>query len=224
MPGYTTQWDVIDFKICNECSLANTPFYTYPGVPLLGRIRQSQGCGAAHAGALDLEVPNIKIGTPVYAAEAGYINVLSSGNEPCGCKNECNKGNLVSIRSFSDKFITQYVHVTPLPGLKPKDQVYVGQQIGTVDQSGSSCNPHVHMARYTPTGIPTCNWQLGVTAHTVPSHPYPYPHYPYPHFHPTQPSAPYNPGGVTAHPYLPPAGPGGYHPRVYLIPSPYLCW
>ncbi|TKI90927.1 M23 family peptidase, partial [Bacillus cereus] len=25
-------------------------------------------------------------------------------------------------------------------------------------------------------------------------------------------------------PYLPPAGPGGYHPRVYLIPSPYLCW
>lgn len=29
MPGYTTQWDVIDFKICNECSLANTPFYTF---------------------------------------------------------------------------------------------------------------------------------------------------------------------------------------------------
>ncbi|PED87791.1 peptidase M23 [Bacillus cereus] len=217
MPGYTTQADVIDFKICNECSLANTPFYTYPGVPLLGRIRQRRGCGVAHAGALDLEVPNIKIGTPVYAAEAGYINVLSSGNEPCGCKNECNKGNLVSIRSFSDKFITQYVHVTPLPGLKLKDQVYVGQQIGTVDQSGSSCNPHVHMARYTPTGIPTCNWQLRIAAHTV-TPPFTAP--PFVSF----PSAPTNPGGVTADPYLHPAGPGGYHPRVYLIPSPYLYW
>ncbi|WP_141554831.1 peptidoglycan DD-metalloendopeptidase family protein [Bacillus toyonensis] len=64
------------------------------------------------------------------------------------------------IRSDSDNFITQYVHVTPLPGLSLRTHVTAGQQIGTVDLSGSSCSPHVHMARYTPSGSPTCDWQL----------------------------------------------------------------
>ncbi|KFM99591.1 M23 family peptidase [Bacillus clarus] len=206
----TYKEDPISFNICPTCPLVSTPFYSYPGFPLSGRITAIKGCGSTHSGALDLTVPNIKIGTPVYAAESGYINVLSYGHESCGCSNVCNYGNFVSIRSNNDHFITQYVHVTPLPGLKLKDQVSVGQQIGTVDISGSSCSPHVHMARYNSSGSPTCDWQLGVTAHTVPSH-----SHSYPYFHHTHPSVPVDPG-VSAHPYM--HSPGVYHPSVPPIP------
>jgi murein DD-endopeptidase MepM/ murein hydrolase activator NlpD len=161
----------IQFYICSDpnnpnCKLINTPGHVYSGSPLRGLLKSSRplkDCGPNHLGAKDLTVPGIQIGTPVFAAEAGTILQLSFGWDPCGCNNVCNPGNFVGIRSYSDNFITHYVHVNPLPGLKPGDHVNRGQQIGTVDVSGSSCQPHVHMARYTPNGSPTCNWLINIT-------------------------------------------------------------
>ncbi len=162
-PVNTAPW-----RICLECPIVTTPFHAYFTDPFNTEDDVSiiTPCGPNHPGAKDLWFPSIAIGTPVYASEAGTINFLASGNPPCGnpptgpCPRD---GNLVSITSDIDQYITQYVHVTPLPNLKIGDHVNLGQQIGTVDISGISGGPHVHMARYTATGFdrsPTCDWGI----------------------------------------------------------------
>ncbi|EOO23045.1 hypothetical protein ICM_06268 [Bacillus cereus BAG1X2-3] len=203
MAGQTHSYDSIGFSICsdpNKCSLVRTQMHIYSGTPLIGIIQSLQGCGLKHLGALDINVPGIGIGTPVYAAESGKINVLSFGWESCGCQNICNSANLVSIRSDVDNFITQYVHVSPLPSIKLGDYVHEGQQIGTVDLSGSSCQPHVHMARYTPTGSPTCDWSIRPLLMIF-----------YPGFFDH---------GVLAHPSI--HSSGVYHPSIPPIPRSHL--
>ncbi|MEY8350125.1 peptidoglycan DD-metalloendopeptidase family protein [Bacillus cereus] len=77
--------------------------------------------------------------------------------------NYCNDANSVAIRSYSDSFITNYVHVNPLPGFKAGDPINKGQQIDTVDMSGDSCGPHVHLVIMDKYGNPTCNWIFEIT-------------------------------------------------------------
>ncbi|WP_338452646.1 peptidoglycan DD-metalloendopeptidase family protein [Niallia oryzisoli] len=198
--------DNIPYSICsnpNNCSNDSlAPFHVYQGSPLRGLLnshRPLKDCGPNHLGAKDLatwyrspngqQIITTSIGTPVYAAEAGTILQLSFGWDHCGCNNpNCRDSNFVGIRSDTpDKSITHYVHVSPLPGLKIGDHIMIGQQIGTVDISGDSCGPHVHMARYNQNGIPTCNWVIDITQ--IPTHSWwntvfgmqyhPYPYHPH---------------------------------------------
>lgn len=196
--------DGITYHICsdpNTCSNDDSVlFHVYRGSPLRGLFnsyRPLKDCGPNHLGARDLatwylsptgqQIITTTIGTPVYAAESGTILQLSFGWDYCGCNNpSCRDSNFVGIRSVPpDTAITQYVHVSPLPGLKIGDPIMIGQQIGTVDISGDSCGPHVHMARYRFDGKPTCNWHINITQIPIPSwwdkkyHPYPYPYHPH---------------------------------------------
>jgi len=184
--------DTITFAICSDpakCTLFTTPSHLYPRGPFREPFVWNilKDCGPNHVGAKDLAIPNIQIGTPVYAAEAGTVNIISYGWDPCGCGKVCNPANFVSIRSASDNYITQYVHVTPLPSLSPGTHVNPGDQIGTVDMSGSSCDPHVHMARYTPSGSPTCNWFISTSPNFILKYYHPYPTHDWVNYHPHRP-------------------------------------
>ncbi|MGE7869328.1 M23 family metallopeptidase [Bacillus paramycoides] len=159
------------YTICstpNTCKNDPSPtWHFYRGSPLWGLLwsySPLKGCGDNHLGARDFALKSTKEGTPVYAAEGGHILQLATGYTPCGCNptSPCDGANFVGIRG-SDQFITHYVHVNPLPSLKLGDPVMLGQQIGTVDLSGDSCGPHVHMARYDSKGIPNCRWGFDIT-------------------------------------------------------------
>lgn len=152
-------------------NINNVPFHVYPGSPLEGDLILYQDCTNQHKGARDFATLTTEVDSPVYVAEPGTIIGIASGNPNTG------PANVVSIKSDFDNYLTQYVHVTALPGLTPGMHVNTGNQIGTVDLSNNSPLPHVHMARYIPPNdsnnpfppspndpnplwYPTCNWTL----------------------------------------------------------------
>ncbi|WP_338447759.1 M23 family metallopeptidase [Niallia oryzisoli] len=165
------------------CVNVPTPFRTYPGSPLIGPLTVLRGCDSDHLGARDFansrditsNETTTFVGQPVFAAESGKINLLISGGQNCTGPN-C-QPDLVGIRSDFDRYVTQYVHVSPLPTLEPGQHVNEGQQIGTVDLSGDfvgTPTPHVHMARYTPEAKPTCNWTVTLKQFRIPPRLFPF--------------------------------------------------
>ncbi|PGO23356.1 hypothetical protein CN984_23540 [Bacillus cereus] len=106
------------------------------------------------------------VGTPVYAAESGKIIYTASGYYDTCAGGTCHP-NLITIKSDTDGYVTQYVHMNPLLSLSPGDHVKLGQQIGKIDLSGDTPTPHVHMARFAADGTPTCNWSIPITT-TIP--------------------------------------------------------
>ncbi|MGX5475922.1 M23 family metallopeptidase [Bacillus toyonensis] len=173
--------DGIAYYICSDPNKCKNdplaPWHFYRGSPLRGLLwsySPLKDCGDKHVGARDLarwgygptgqQINHTTVGTPVYAAEEGHILQLAFGYTPCGCNptSPCYGANFIGIRG-TDKYITHYVHVNPLPGLKLGEPVKLGQQIGTVDLSGDSCGPHVHMARYDSSGKPNCQWGFNIT-------------------------------------------------------------
>ncbi|QDD87446.1 M23 family metallopeptidase [Bacillus cereus] len=175
MPG--TEVTAPGFYICVNptnvnCKILQTSLHVYTASPLRfvwSSANPLKECGPNHMGARDIAlhyydpISNMlvnltKVGDPVTAVESGKIVQLRRGWDPCGCNNYCNDANSIAIKSYSDGFITNYVHVNPLPGFNIGDPINIGQQIGTVDTSGDSCGPHVHLTRMDSKGNPTCNW------------------------------------------------------------------
>ena len=95
-------------------------------------------------------------GTPVYAAEAGTVDKIATGNGPAAqaypaCAGQGVPANYVKIKG-DDGYFTVYVHVTPTVAVGAR--VALGDQIGVTDNSGCQSGGHVHMIRKDPSGIP----------------------------------------------------------------------
>jgi hypothetical protein len=144
-------------------SIANTTpsQHTYPDPPL------QNGCyvgtpfdapvGSGKHNAQDVKSSGIAVGTPVYAAEGGTVtavqsgiahdpnsNVFNPGTSTPKCAGKAETADYVWITG-SDGAVTKYYHVTPT--VSNGQRVTAGQQIGTVDVSGCSSGPHVHVQR-----------------------------------------------------------------------------
>jgi murein DD-endopeptidase MepM/ murein hydrolase activator NlpD len=93
---------------------------------------------------------NLQVGEPVYAPEAGTVHIqggYSHVNLPVSqCAGQHYPANYINISDASGNR-TRLVHVTAVPGLTEGQSVSAGQQVGTVDISGRSSAPHVHMSR-----------------------------------------------------------------------------
>ncbi len=134
--------------------------HTYPNSPLqsgcyVGTPFDAPIGGGKTHNAQDLKSSGIAIGTPVYAAESGQVTavfstathdpqseVLVNGIPACAGKGDST--NYVEITG-ADNAITRYYHTHPT--VTKGQSVTAGQQIGTVDTSGCSSGPHVHMQR-----------------------------------------------------------------------------
>lgn len=97
----------------------------------------------------------LKVGAPVSTADAGTVTKVVSGNphinQPASsCAGQGYPANYVEITG-GDGYVTRYVHVTAT--VAQGDPVSAGQQIGTVDISGCTSGPHVHMARHSSAGV-----------------------------------------------------------------------
>ncbi len=93
-----------------------------------------------------LDIAN-KIGTPIYAAEAGTVEIAATGwNGGYGNTILINHGNGTK---------TRYGHLTSLY-VKKGDKVAKGENIGTMGSTGRSTGPHIHFevvingTRYNP--------------------------------------------------------------------------
>lgn len=115
-------------------------------------------------GARDIDYPGIQWGAPVYAVEDGQVVYIYTGSncfsqitsptsattpavDPQG--KPCQVANSVAIRGLDQSF-TEYVHVKANPQLQLCSSVRAGDLIGFVDNSSNTPQPHVHLARYTP--------------------------------------------------------------------------
>jgi murein DD-endopeptidase MepM/ murein hydrolase activator NlpD len=75
-----------------------------------------------------------RTGTPILAADAGYV--IMAGRDTWGY------GNQVLI-NHGNGFLTRYGHLHTI-GVKGGDSVQKGQQIGTMGSTGRSTGPHLH--------------------------------------------------------------------------------
>ncbi len=93
---------------------------------------------------------DLQVGAPVYAPEAGTVHIQGGYphvNQPVTqCAGQGYHANYINITDGSGNR-TRLVHVTALPSLAEGQQVNAGQQVGTVDLSGCTSGPHVHMSR-----------------------------------------------------------------------------
>ena len=98
------------------------------GWPTKGYL--SQGYWAGH---LAIDVAN-STGTPIHAADAGYI--VMAGRDTWGY------GNQVLI-DHGNGFLTRYAHLDTIL-VKAGQSVEKGQKIGTMGNTGRSTGPHLH--------------------------------------------------------------------------------
>jgi len=98
------------------------------GWPVSGRITQKYW--TRHPG-LDIGAPT---GTPVYAADSGYV--VSAGWSNVGY------GNMILI-NHGNGYLTRYAHLSSL-NVEVGDSVKKGQMIGRVGSTGNSTGPHLH--------------------------------------------------------------------------------
>jgi murein DD-endopeptidase MepM/ murein hydrolase activator NlpD len=150
--------------------LVETPIqHNYPNRPFSNACRISQffdhiGANGKKHDAQDVVLDNGKgagstpaLGTPVYAVESGKVVVVVSGNGPASqpfpqCQGVGSAGNYVKVQNTTDKYFTVYFHVKPI--VTVGQTVTVGQEIGTIDNSGCQSGPHLHVARKDPNGNP----------------------------------------------------------------------
>lgn len=97
--------------------------------PTAGSINQSYWGGHA---AVDI---GAWTGTPVKAADGGYVAVAASGWN-------AGYGNHVII-DHGNGFATLYAHMNSI-FVKPGESVAAGQQVGSVGNTGNSTGPHLH--------------------------------------------------------------------------------
>jgi murein DD-endopeptidase MepM/ murein hydrolase activator NlpD len=115
-----------------------TRVYTTPAGALQGSGRfawptrgvLTQGYWSGHLG---IDIGNVT-GTPIYAADDGYV--VLAGQDTWGY------GNQVLI-DHGNGFLTRYAHLHRIQ-VKAGDSVKKGQQIGTMGSTGRSTGPHLH--------------------------------------------------------------------------------
>jgi len=98
------------------------------GWPVSGRITQK--FWARHPG-IDIGAPK---GTPVYAADSGYVVQAGWSNVGYGFMILVNHGN---------GYLTRYAHLSVM-NAEVGDSVKKGQMIGRVGSTGNSTGPHLH--------------------------------------------------------------------------------
>lgn len=98
------------------------------GWPVSGRITQKYW--TRHPG-IDIGAPT---GTPIYAADAGYV--ISAGWSNVGY------GNMILI-NHGNGYLTRYGHLSSF-NVEVGDSVKKGQIIGRVGSTGNSTGPHLH--------------------------------------------------------------------------------
>lgn len=112
------------------------------GWPVSGRITQK--FWTRHPG-IDVAAPS---GTPVYAADAGYVSVAGWDQE------RVSYGYMILI-NHGNGYVTRYGHLSKF-NVEVGDSVKKGQIIGRVGSTGNSTGPHLHFeiykngARYDP--------------------------------------------------------------------------
>ncbi len=112
------------------------------GWPVTGRITQRFW---AHHPGIDIAAPT---GTPIYAADAGYVMVAAWDNE------RISYGNMILI-NHGNGYVTRYAHLSAF-NVKVGQSVKKGQVIGRVGSTGHSTGPHLHFeiikngVRYNP--------------------------------------------------------------------------
>ncbi|NKS33111.1 peptidoglycan DD-metalloendopeptidase family protein [Rhodococcus hoagii] len=94
---------------------------------------KSQDFHGGHNGT-DIAAP---VGTPIYAATSGTIDIAGFNNDPGGY------GNYVQQRADNGAVI-QYGHVSEIH-VGAGEYVYAGDLIGAVGNAGSSTGPHLHL-------------------------------------------------------------------------------
>lgn len=90
----------------------------------------SQVFWSRHSG-IDLASP---IGTPVYAADSGFVELVGWDNS--------GYGNMILI-NHGNGFVTRYAHLSAF-NVEPGQSVKKGDLIGRVGSTGHSTGPHVH--------------------------------------------------------------------------------
>lgn len=110
------------------------------GWPVSGRITQK--FWTRHPG-IDVGAPT---GTPIFAADSGYITFAGWDN--------AGYGNMILV-NHGNGFVTRYAHLSKFQ-VKVGDSVKKGQIIGRVGSTGNSTGPHLHFeivkggGRYNP--------------------------------------------------------------------------
>jgi hypothetical protein len=149
------------------------------------KVRILLGCVPEHigGGAKDLAFDGIRWGefvpgvgfmhgTPVYAMESGIVRKVRKNLPNCPDPNNCPQFDNMVLVEGSDRFYTQYGHITPDGPIQEGKSIQKGELLGFVDNSGVTTTPHVHVARYEPGNAdtwfdrPTCDWYI----HRVDSH------------------------------------------------------
>lgn len=100
------------------------------GWPVSGRITQKWW--TRHPG-IDVGAPK---GTPVYAADAGYVTFAGWDRE------RVSYGNMILI-NHGNNYVTRYAHLSALI-VGAGDSVKKGQLIARVGSTGNSTGPHLH--------------------------------------------------------------------------------
>ncbi len=146
----------------------------------------SKDCGPDHPGSKDLVFNGIDWGTyllrprfigdrpqyryipgkPVYAMEEGTVADIRNSSPHCTDPNHCPLyANMVLVQG-RDEFYTEYAHVRPSTTLQRGMFIPSGQFLGTVDFSGVSTGPNLHVGRYargdaaTWYNRPICDWSI----------------------------------------------------------------
>lgn len=104
------------------------------GWPVSGHITQK--FWTRHPG-IDVGAPK---GTPIYAADAGYVYFAAWDQE------RLSYGNMILI-NHGNGFITRYGHLSAF-NVQVGDSVKKGQLIGRVGSTGNSTGPHLHFEIY----------------------------------------------------------------------------
>ncbi len=100
------------------------------GWPVTGAITQKYG--GRHTG-IDVGAPK---GTPVYAADSGYVSIAGWDREPVSYGNEV-------VLNHGNGYSTRYAHLSAIM-VDAGESVKKGQLIGRVGSTGNSTGAHLH--------------------------------------------------------------------------------
>ena len=120
----------------------NPPVVLPTGWPVgKGCITQGPDGSYSHGGTEAIDIGSVSTGTAVRATFNGVVQTAcwASGD---GCDPD-GYGNYVRLSSLNGNFSAVFGHLATT-SVKSGDQVTVGQQVGTVDNTGNSSGTHLH--------------------------------------------------------------------------------
>jgi murein DD-endopeptidase MepM/ murein hydrolase activator NlpD len=143
--------------------------YPYPPLSiqtcLVTRFFDSRTSSGTQHNAEDVQQNSIAVGTPVYTAENAWVDFIVTGqpHDPDSevlvnglpkCSGSGSPANYVRMRDQANPGgnKTTYVHTAVCCGWQVGNYVAGGYQIGTIDTSGCTTGPHLHMQRRKTSG------------------------------------------------------------------------